>query len=189
MTTYGTSDKHKLLGMLHSRSYKLAPEGQPFTLASGKQSMHFCDVKATIMSAKGLRLATSGLMHATHGIWQKLDCVAGVALGGCPLATAFSLETDLDCLYVRKEAKDHGTGRLVEGTPHALKHGGKVLLVEDVCTTGGSSLRAAESLRSAGFEVSAVAVVVDREEGGGEAVRAAGLEFVRLLTLSEVAQF
>jgi orotate phosphoribosyltransferase len=112
------------------------------------------------------------------------QAVAGVALGGCPLASAVSLTSDrygraLPALYVRKETKDHGTRRLVEGEA-ALEPGTPVVLLEDVITTGGSTLRAVEALRGAGIEVAGVMVLVDRCEGGGEALRQAGLSWVSL---------
>lgn len=189
--TYGSTEHEKLVALLRSRSYRRAPDGEPFKLASGKLSMHFCDVKATVMSPDGLRLATAGFVYLAKDLINgafgtpALDAVAGVALGGCPLATAFSLETGLDCLYVRKEAKDHGTKKLLEGPPR-LKSG-RVLLLEDVCTTGGSSLQAVRTLRDAGFEVACVASLVDREEGDAEAFAEAGVPFRRLMTLSEIS--
>jgi len=85
----------------------------------------------------------------------------------------------LDALYVRKEAKDHGSRRLIEGP---VRSGMRVILLEDVVTTGGSTLAAIEVLRAAGVEVVAVAVLVDRVEGGVEAVRAVGVEVVTLYT-------
>lgn len=192
---FRTHDREKLTHLLRTRGYRRAPEGQPFKLASGKESMHFCDVKSVAMNPSGLRLTVAGLHALTRELVNGmpddpgLDAVAGVALGGCPLATGYSLETNLDCLYVRKEAKDHGTKKLVEGTPELMAQGsGRVLLVEDVCTTGGSSLKAVEALRSAGFEVVCIAVVVDRQEGGQEAIEAKGIPFRSLFTLREIAE-
>src|SRR6185503_16544221 len=114
------------------------------------------------------------------------DAVAGVELGGCPLASAVSLTShlqgrDLPALYVRKQKKDHGSERLVEGDK-ALFPGIRVVMLEDVITTGGSTLRAVESLRQAGANVVGIAALVDRKESGAETIRAAGLPLVTLAT-------
>ncbi len=169
----------ELLELLRTLSYR---EGRVL-LASGKESDFFIDCKQTVLTARGHHLAAElildGIRHL-HGI----EAVAGVALGGCPLASAVSLMSvsrgrALDALYVRKEAKDHGSRRLIEGP---VRSGMRVILLEDVVTTGGSTLAAIEVLRAAGVEVVAVAVLVDRVEGGVEAVRAVGVEVVTLYT-------
>jgi orotate phosphoribosyltransferase len=153
------------------------------TLASGKQSDFFVDCKQTVLTARGHQLAGELMLDALRQL-PPCDAVAGVALGGCPLASAVSLTSQLrgrplPALYVRKEAKDHGTKRLVEGPLHA---GNKVALLEDVITTGGSTLAAVEVLRAAGAEVAGVVVLVDRLEGGVEALQRAGLEVVAIFT-------
>jgi orotate phosphoribosyltransferase len=112
--------------------------------------------------------------------------VAGVELGGCPLASAVSLTSylqgrPLPALYVRKEVKDHGSRRLVEGD-RALVPGAAVVILEDVITTGGSTLKAVDKLRSVGAAVVGVIALVDRLEGGSEAIRAAGLPLVAICT-------
>jgi orotate phosphoribosyltransferase len=110
--------------------------------------------------------------------------VAGVELGGCPLASAVALTSHqrgapLDAIYVRKAAKEHGSRRMLEGDTH-LPAGAKVAVLEDAVTTGGSTLRAVEVLRERGYEVVGVIALVDRREGGAEAIEAAGLPFVAL---------
>ena len=112
--------------------------------------------------------------------------MAGVELGGCPLASAVSLVSfqrgqDLPALYVRKEKKDHGSAKLVEGD-RSLRPGLRVALLEDVITTGGSSLRAVDALKKAGAEVVGIAALVDRLEGGAETIRERGLPLVTLAT-------
>jgi orotate phosphoribosyltransferase len=112
--------------------------------------------------------------------------VAGVELGGCPLAsavamTSFARGAPLDAIYVRKDAKDHGSRRVLEGSSR-LPPGARVALVEDVVTTGGSTLAAAAKLRAAGCVVAGVVALVDRLEGGREAVEADGLKLVALFT-------
>jgi orotate phosphoribosyltransferase len=110
--------------------------------------------------------------------------VAGVELGGCPLASAVSLVSfqrgaPLDAVYVRKDVKDHGSKRLMEGDSR-LSPGSRLAILEDVVTTGGSTLKAAEKLRAAGYVVAGVIALVDRQEGGREAILAAGLPLVSL---------
>ncbi|MBW2456982.1 MAG: orotate phosphoribosyltransferase [Deltaproteobacteria bacterium] len=169
----------ELLGLLRELSYRRGT----FTLASGRQSDFFIDCKKTVLTAAGHVLVGELMLDALRQLPQ-CDAVAGVALGGCPLASAVSLTSELrgrpvPALYVRKAAKDHGTKATVEGQ---LEPGNKVIMVEDVITTGGSTLRAVETLKSAGAAVVGVVVLVDRLEGGAEALRCAGLEVVSLYT-------
>jgi orotate phosphoribosyltransferase len=168
-----------LLEALRSLSYR---RGR-VTLASGKESDFFIDCKATVLTAKGHQLVGELMLDALRHL-PKCDAVAGVALGGCPLASAVSLTSELrgrplPALYVRKEAKDHGTRRLVEGT---VTPGMRVVLLEDVITTAGSTLAAIGALKSVGAEVVGVVVLVDRLEGGLENLHREGLEVVALYT-------
>lgn len=190
------TDSDLLVPLLRNKCVLHAPPGQPFTLASGKTSMHYIDIRRAALDAKGLDLLARVLFDRVQKFGTGVSHVAGVALGGCPLATAVSLESvraldecrvsmghpTYSVLYVRKEPKSHGTGKLVEGV-HA--RGDKVVLLEDVVTSGGSSLKAIEALRDAGVDVAGVVAVLDREEGGGEALRAA-LPFESLVTLREL---
>jgi orotate phosphoribosyltransferase len=117
---------------------------------------------------------------------EPVVAVAGVELGGCPLASAVALTSftrgaPLDAVYVRKDAKDHGSRRLVEGSDQ-LPAGSSVVLLEDVVTTGGSTLKAATKLRDAGYRVAGVVALVDRLEGGREAIEADGLRLVTVFT-------
>lgn len=169
----------ELLELLRTLSYR---EGR-VVLASGKESDFFIDCKQTVLTARGHQLVAELVLDGIRHL-HDLHAVAGVALGGCPLASAVSLTSalrgrSLHALYVRKEAKDHGTRRLIEGP---FRPGMRVVLLEDVITTGGSTLQAIATLREAGVDVVAVAVLVDRLEGGVEAVRAAGVEVVTLYT-------
>jgi len=155
-----------------------------FKLASGRTSDFFVDCKSVVLSAEGHLLAGVTLGRLARD-FAPLHAFAAVPLGGCPLASAASLVTALAdepvaAVYVRKEAKDHGTGKLLEGADRLP--GPRVVLLEDVVTTGGSSRRAAEALRGAGLEVAGVACLVDRLEGGAEALGAAGLPLRALFT-------
>jgi orotate phosphoribosyltransferase len=117
------------------------------------------------------------------------EAVAGVELGGCPLASAVSLISfqrgrPLSALFVRKEVKDHGSKKLVEGD-RALRPGLAVVVLEDVITTGGSTLKAVEKLAEVGAQVVGVVALVDRREGGREAIEAAGLPVVAVTTRAD----
>ncbi len=169
----------ELLELLRTLSFRRGK----VMLASGKESDFFIDCKQTVLTARGHQLVAELLLDAFRHV-QNVQAVAGVALGGCPLASAVSLMSaqrgrPLDALYVRKAAKDHGTKRLVEGK---TQPGMRVVLLEDVITTGGSTWQAVEVLRAEGVEVAAVVVLVDRLEGGVEAIRGHGIEVVTLYT-------
>jgi orotate phosphoribosyltransferase len=116
--------------------------------------------------------------------------VAGLTLGADPLVSAVAMRAaldgrQLDALIVRKQAKGHGTGAWLEGPLPAA--GSRITVLEDVVTTGGSSLQAVEQLRQAGYLVERVVTIVDRQEGGLEALQAAQLELRSLYLLEEVA--
>jgi orotate phosphoribosyltransferase len=117
--------------------------------------------------------------------------VAGLTLGADPLVSAVALQAalegrSLDALIVRKEAKGHGTGAWLEGP--LPQPGERITVLEDVVTTGGSALKAVTQLREAGYRVDRVVAIVDRQEGGAEAMAAAGLELRSLYLLEEVAR-
>lgn len=163
--------------MLREHSYRKGT----FQLASGRTSDFFIDCKTTVLRAEGHVLAGRALLEAIRGLDASPVAVAGVALGGCPLASAVAtcsaIDGDpIDAVYVRKSTKAHGTGRSIEGAAH-LESGSVMVLVEDTVTTGGSSLRAVEQLRAAGFKVAAVLALVDRQEGAREAFEAADVPF------------
>ncbi|MCS6901548.1 MAG: orotate phosphoribosyltransferase [Myxococcales bacterium] len=180
------SPRTRLLDLLASLSY----ERRRVNLASGRESDFFIDCKQTVLTAEGHALAGQLLLEILPRLGP-CEAVAGVELGGCPLASAVSLTSylqadktghpPLPALYVRKKAKDHGTRRTVEGT-RSLRPGAPVVLLEDVITTGGSSLAAIEFLREAGAQVVGIAALVDRDEGGREAIEAAGFRLESLYT-------
>jgi orotate phosphoribosyltransferase len=152
-----------------------------FTLRSGQTSSYYIDKYRLTTEPGLLSRITDALAEMVPPAVQR---VAGTALGAVPLATALSLKTGLPAVFVRVDAaKDHGTGKSVEGT---LNAGERVLIVEDVVTTGGASLAAVELLRATGAEVAHVVAVVDREQGGSQAFAAAGIPFDALFTVSEL---
>ena len=111
------------------------------------------------------------------------DRIAGVVLGSVPLAAALSLATGIPYVMVRKEKKDHGTGKLIEGD---LNPGDKVLVVEDVVTTAGSSIAAIKTLRENGAVVDTALSVIDRESGGEQNYAEIGVKFLSLVKASEI---
>lgn len=163
-----------------------------FRLASGRESDFFIDCKQVILTAEGHRLCGEVLCEVIRasGLGEQADAVAGVALGGCPLASAVSLTSALggargwDALYVRKEPKDHGTAQRIEGRV-SLAASLRVVLLEDVLTTGGSSRVAVDALRADGHTVLGVVALVDRREGGREALEAMGLRVIPVFSRAD----
>lgn len=174
----------RLVSLLATRS---ARRGQ-FTLASGKQSTLYIDARLTTMSPEGLILIGSLGLSAIHRMW-KADSIGGLTLGADPISYAISYASGLaDALplrafTVRKEAKAHGTGKLIEGP---FQTGDRTVVIEDVITTGGSALKAIAAIREAGGIVVGVLALVDREEGGREAIEATGVSVNSLVTAQEL---
>ncbi len=176
------SPRDRLLALLVDRAYAK----REVTLASGRKSDFFIDCKQAVLSAEGHALVGAQMLDALASLPDAASvlAVAGVELGGCPLASAVSLTSfqrgaPLDAIYVRKEAKGHGSARLLEGNTR-VPTGSRVAILEDVVTTGGSTLKAAQKLRDAGYAVAGVIALVDRQEGGRENIEAAGLPLVSL---------
>jgi orotate phosphoribosyltransferase len=172
-----------LLGLLAERAYRHGT----FTLASGRLSHHYVNCKPVSLSGIGLALLGSQLLDLVEA---DAAAVGGLTLGADPLVSAVAMRAaqegrPLDALVVRKQAKGHGTGAWLEGPlPPA---GSRVTVLEDVVTTGGSALLAARQLGEAGFRVDRVVAIVDRQEGGAESIRKAGMELFSLFPLEEVA--
>lgn len=174
------TDRDRLLELLRTKSFRRGT----FTLTSGATSDFFIDCKPTVLGAEGHALVGRLMLSAARAIDPSLVSVAGVELGGCSLASAVSLTSFLDgapvdAVYVRKSAKGHGTKKLLEGAEHLAGHS-KIVVLEDTVTTGGSTLRAVDVLKEHGFDVRGVVAIVDRREGGAEAIRGAGLSFTSL---------
>jgi orotate phosphoribosyltransferase len=178
------STHDRLLSILAERS---ARRGQ-FTLASGRQSTLYIDARLTTMSPDGLALIGPLALAALRDVDWRVQAVGGLTLGADPISYAIAYASadtasPLRAFTVRKEAKAHGTGRLIEGPFHA---GDRVAVIEDVITTGGSALRAVEAVRAAGGMVAGVLALVDREEGGRDALVSAGLPVVALARASDI---
>ncbi len=174
----------RLLELLRERAF----ERKRVVLASGRESDFFIDCKQAVLTAAGHALVGQVMLDALAGAASLGACVAvaGVELGGCPLASAVALTSfqrgkPVDAVYVRKDAKEHGSKRLLEGNTR-LPPGATIVLLEDVVTTGGSTLKAAAKLRDAGYVTPAVVALVDRLEGGREGIEAGGLALHSIFT-------
>jgi orotate phosphoribosyltransferase len=176
--------RERLVSLLAARS---ARRGS-FTLASGRQSSVYIDARLTTMSPDGLATIGPLALSQLHDAGLRPDSVGGLTLGADPVSYAIAYASAqsggmVRAFTVRKEPKTHGTGRLIEG-PFAS--GDSVVVIEDVITTGGSAQRAIAAVRGAGGVVIGVLAVVDREEGGCEALASAGVPVLSLTTSSEI---
>lgn len=152
-----------------------------FTLASGKKSKYYIDIKKASTDPKTLKIIAEQAAFRIKAM--DVGMVAGVELGGVPLATAVSLKTDLPLLIVRKAVKEYGTkGRFVG----ELKPGCKIVLLEDVTTSGGSVKEAVEAVQAADGVVAGVITVVDREDKAEENLKAVGVELIPLVKASDL---
>jgi len=160
-----------------------------FTLASGKQASFYLDCRKVTLHPQGANLIGAGLLDVVtgQGFPQLPDAVGGLAIGADPITASIVVLAGQRGLamrgfMVRKEAKTHGTGKLVEGP---VDSGMTCVIVEDVITSGGSALKAAESAKDAGLKVLGILGVIDRLEGGREAIEQAGYTLTTLLTIND----
>ena len=177
----------QLLDLLATRSTKRGK----FRLASGKMSSLYIDARMTTMSPEGLFVIGQLALKTLRGASWDVDSVGGLTLGADPIAYAISLASmtahpTVRSFTVRKDPKGHGTGKLIEGP---FQSGDRVAVIEDVITTGASALRAAEALSAEGARIAGVLAVVDREEGGREAIISAGYRVLSLCTASEITSY
>ncbi len=175
--------RQRLLQLLATRAYRHGT----FTLASGRTSDHYVNCKPVSLSGEGLALLSAQMLELVE---PGAAAVAGLTLGADPLVSGVAQAAalagrSLDALIVRKEAKGHGTGAWLEGP--LPEPGSRITVLEDVVTTGGSALKAVHQLQEAGYVVEQVVAIVDRQEGGAEAMKAAGLGLSSLFQLDEVA--
>ena len=156
------------------------------TLTSGAVAQYLVDAKRAILLPDGFR-ALAALVAAQAADWGA-SAVGGMTMGADPIAcAALAGGADVKAFFVRKEAKAHGLARRIEGPP--LERGDRCMLVEDVITTGGSTIRALEAVRDEGLEVCGVLAICDRLVGGADAVRAAtgpDVPYRALTTIDEV---
>ena len=183
----GIKMREYLLQLLKKNAYK---KGE-FTLSSGKTSQHYVNCKPVILTGDGLTLVGTLLLEFVE---EDSVAVGGLTLGADPLVSAVAMtswldnarRTKLDALIVRKQAKGHGTQAWIEG--RLPIKGSKVTVLEDVTTTGGSSIKAVEKLRDAGYVVNRVVTVIDRQEGAVDAMKEAGLELCSIFKLDELCE-
>jgi orotate phosphoribosyltransferase len=178
-------DHEQLVRLLATRS---ARRGN-FTLASGRQSTLYIDARLTTMTPDGQRLIGKLGNEALRDAGWSADAVGGLTLGADPIAYAICHASadrrhPVRSFTVRKEPKAHGTGKLVEGP---IQKGDRVVIVEDVITTGGSAFKAVEAVQQLdGVEILGVLALVDREEGGRERLESHGLKVHALTRASEI---
>ena len=171
---------------LHDLLVKHAYAKRRVVLASGRESDFYVDCRGVALSAEGHRLIGRLVLDAAFAMAPDLQAVGGLTMGADPIASAVCLTSAFEgrpvgAFLVRKEAKGHGTTQWVEGL-QLLPTGARAVVVEDVITTGGSSLKAVERARLAGLDVVGVVALVDRSEGGRENLETAGLKVVSLFS-------
>lgn len=154
-----------------------------FKLTSGKESNYYVDIKQASTNPKVLSEIASEMANLT--VNNDFELIAGMELGAVPLAVALALETKKPYLIIRKEKPTHGTGKQLIGRSEA---GQRVLLVEDVATTGGSVVKAINAIREAELTVDKVLVVVDREEGALESLKDFNVEMLPLVKASDLKE-
>lgn len=178
--------KRRLARLLKEKSYR---EGN-FTLTSGKKSDYYFDCRVTALSAEGSWLIGTLFNDLLKDL--AIQGVGGMTLGADPLVSSVTvisqeLGRPLCGLLVRKEAKSHGTAQFVEGLGN-FASGDQVAMLEDVVTTGGSLLKACERVAACGLKIAAVCAILDREEGGREALAEAGYNLLALYTRRELLE-
>jgi orotate phosphoribosyltransferase len=179
------SPRQDLLRLLASKSFRL---GQ-FKLSSGGTSDYYIDCRTTTLSAKGARVTGQVFLDEIRARGWKPKAIGGLTMGADPIVVAVSMASgDIEGFLVRKAEKQHGTGRRIEGFQDK---GSRVVIVDDVCTTGSSTVQAIEAAREFGFQVVGVMCLVERQEAGGRPQvekAAAPAQFVSIFTARDVRQ-
>ena len=191
VSAVNTAEK-RLLELIRERAYRYSPDA-PFQLASGRLSPHYVDLRALLCAPEAL-VATGTILfdrikrfeRETH---TRVDAVGGPADGAIAIAAAVAYHSHqvaepIETFFVRKEPKGYGLKRWVEG--HGTS-GSRVVIVDDVVTTGGSTLRAIEASREQGFQIVKIIVLVDRLEGGNEKLAGLGIPYEAIFTLDDIA--
>ena len=175
----------RLLNLLKEKAF----EQKEVTLASGKKSNFYIDVKRVSLTAEGSVLIGEEFFDLIQKEFPEAIGVGGLTLGADPLSTSvaytsFKKGKALDAFIVRKESKGHGTGKIIEGG-HMIPQGSPVVVLEDVVTSGGSSLEAVRKVKEHGWKVLGIAAVVDRQEGGRERIEGEGMKLYSLYQRSD----
>ncbi len=178
-----SSARAELLRLLAEKSFRLGN----FKLSSGASSDYYVDCRTTTLDAQGARLTGEVFLDAIRGQGWHADAIGGLTLGADPIVVAVAVVSgSLHGFLVRKAEKQHGTAQRIEGFQ---RKGARVVIVDDVCTTGASTIQAIEAARQFGFEVIGVMCLVEREEAGGrkDVERAAApAKFVSIFTANDV---
>ncbi|MBS3765326.1 orotate phosphoribosyltransferase [Candidatus Bipolaricaulota bacterium] len=183
----------KEVNSIESRSRELAPllwdsnclDFGEFTLTSGKKSPYYVDLRLLPSHPELFSRATDLAAELIEAKSEKLDSICAVPTGGLPFGTLLAQRTGKPLTYVRKKSKSHGEGRKIEGE---MDEGDVLLLVDDIITTGGSVISAANSVRESGGEVNQVAVLVDRTEGGARNLEKEGIELLKLANIEPIVE-
>jgi orotate phosphoribosyltransferase len=175
-------DKEALIALIRHKALKFGS----FTLASGKKATYYLDGKQVTLEPNGARLIAEGILDLLRRE-EMPDAIGGMSIGADPITAAVVTMssvrgTPLIGFMVRKEAKGHGTNQFIEGP---VQPGQRVVIVEDVVTTGGSSLKAIERVEAFGLKVIRVVAIIDRMEGGSQAFAQRGYPFSSLLTICD----
>ncbi len=177
------SAREELLRLLAEKSFRLGT----FKLSSGATSDYYVDCRTTTLDARGSRLTGQVFFDEIHRQGWQPDAIGGLTLGADPVVVATAVVSGtLHGFLVRKAEKQHGTGQRIEGFQNK---GARVVIVDDVCTTGASTIQAIEAARQFGFEIVGVMCLVEREEAGGrkDVERAAApAKFVSIFTANDV---
>jgi orotate phosphoribosyltransferase len=176
--------RDRLLDLLRTRSLRTGE----FVLSSGRTSTYYIDCRLTTMHAEGFALVGALGLEAIRALGWTAESIGGLTLGADPVAYAVASASlgrppVLNAFTVRKAAKAHGTAKRIEG---CFAAGMRVIVVEDAITTGGSALDAIAAVRAEGGEVVGVMAVVDRDEGGADAIAAAGVPVHSLVRVGEL---
>lgn len=180
-----TDQKQRLLHLLKEKSFRYSPD-KPFKLASGRESPYYVDCRPVTHSAEGLAL----IGEIFFDLIKDLDVqgIGGLTMGADPIAHAAALISyqrgkPVNAFSVRKFSKEHGAGGLIVGDVHP---GDRAVIVEDVVTTGGSTLKAIQAAREFGLEVVKVLILVDREEGGRQEIEKLVYLVEAIITLTQL---
>ena len=181
-----SATRSRLIEVVKKRSFSTGTETK---LVSGRSTTFYFNMKPTMLDPEGGHLIAILILDALEG--SDVDLIGGLEMGAVPLAVAVAVSSQikgwpLRAFFVRKQAKEHGAKKLIEGlAPGESVRGKRIVVLEDVTTTGGSAMKAIEALKAEGAIIDRVISVVDRLEGAAETFKAAGVSFTTLLTASD----
>jgi orotate phosphoribosyltransferase len=175
--------RQELLRLLATKSFRLGE----FKLASGRTSDYYIDCRTTTLDGRGAQLTGQVFLEEIRARAWDVQAIGGLTMGADPIVVAVAVTSGtMDGFLVRKAEKQHGMGQRIEGFQ---QKGARVVIVDDVCTTGGSTIQAIEAAREFGYEIVGVMCLVEREEAGGRPAvekAAAPAKFVSIFTANDV---